>query len=392
MKPIHKIITFYIPLFLLSKCLFAQTDLPSLIELADAQYAGFKWQDERISQAKQLALGMKITPETQFQVQYGNIQNPGVADYVLGANHTIINPLKNKTIKSLYANMAGNIEAEKGLYRSDLHQTIRLLYLKCVYLQQQNEIFAKEKVQLEELKKYADARVNAGETDALESIQIDAQLLQISANIANQIAQKESLLLELSHFTNTSTLSNLKLAYPILSEYNLENNPELKWLDQQKITAQAAMDHDQSLLKPDYTFGLANQSMLGRFNQFFVSAGINIPLDKSAQKAKVLSSKMDVDLKLHEIEIHKAAIENKLNAQKMEYQALEVAIFKQKNEIYPMLESLLAKAEKRYRASEISFFEFNQLRRLKIENDLKINELAYSKALIVSDIDRLLGK
>ena len=119
-------------------------------------------------------------------------------------------------------------------------------------------------------------------------------------------------------------------------------------------------DLEKERLKPDFRVGLINQSIEQNYNQNVVNLGVNIPIFKKAQQARIASSRINEQITNQQLQLVESQLKSQLKTLKIQYE-------KSKNSLDYFEESALLQADliiktatKSYQAGEIEYLEFTQ--------------------------------
>jgi cobalt-zinc-cadmium resistance protein CzcA len=366
--------------FLGVKTADGQMGVNELIQMAEANNPSLAIYKSKVElSALQSKTVLKI-PNTQFHMQYGNIQNVGRGDYVLGAEQSFINPAKTKSLEQFYDTQVGQREAEGVIYKAHLKREIRRIFYHLQYIEGQKKLLNNQKVLFLELWNHTRSRVKAGESDVTEQLLVEAQLLKLNNTEQNLNAETVSYLAQLEAFINTSEPLDFSFEKNFYSEdIEVNENQELNYLEQLKLSADKEIAVQHSGLKPDFSVGLYNQSMLGNLRQFYVSAGIGIPLFKEPIKQKVNAAKLNMQIIQAEKDSKEKILEAQMKGLISQSLNLKRSIVYYQDKALSETSILIEKAKLRYLASEMSFLDLHQTLLIKtnLEEELEASWYQY---------------
>ncbi len=367
----------------------SQMTLSQLLEKADQSNLGYQLKDAEIAIRKQDVLTAKSVPTTDFSFQYGNIQNPGANDYVLGVEQGIRNPAKNKSLKTYYESLIGVAEADKKLSKAALHRQVRHFYFSLMNTNKEMNILQEQLTVYGQLQDFAQKRANAGAASKMDALMAGNEMEALKTQLNHKEVLFQSDLNALKKLLNVNELEvDFNSTLPIASALE---NPNLLLIQANENAAKSAIDMEQTKMKPDFSLGLFNQSMVSKLNQFYVGGGIQIPIFKSAEKARVESARLSQALigeqyKVAEYELSKDLM--RLQAEAEGVKASE----NRYNTILEQSESVISMAQKRYLAGEISFLEYHQPLLQQLNFKLNRQSLGHQFNLIQNEILWLEGQ
>jgi heavy metal efflux system protein len=371
----------------------AQIGVNELTQIAEVNNPSLDVFKSKVALSEMQSKTVIKKPNTQFHMQYGNIQNVGKGDYVLGAEQTFLNPAKSKSLVELYDAQIGERKAESGMFTAMLFREVRRIFYELQFIDGQKSLLINQKDIFTELLSYASARVNAGETDATEKLLVEAQLLKLYNQERNLNAEYISRLAQLEAYINTSEPMNFSFEKNFFTEDILVNeNQELNYLDQLSNSALKEIGVQQSNLKPDFSIGLYNQSMLGNLRQFYVSAGIGIPIFKEPIRQKVNAAKLNQQIILAEKDSKEKILDAQMKALIAQSLNLKRSIVHYQDKALPETSELIEKAKLRYLASEMTFLELHQTLIIKTNLEEELEKSWYQYHLNLTERLWLQGK
>ena len=371
----------------------AQIGVNELINIAEVNNPTLAVYKSKVALSALQSKTVLKTPNTQFHMQFGNIQNMGRGDYVLGAEQSFINPAKTNSLVEFYDAQIGQKEAEGGIYKAQLKREIRRIFYHLQYIEDQKELLNNQKVLFLELWNYTRSRVNAGESDVTEQLLVEAQLLKLNNMEQSLNAETVSSLAQLEVFINTSAPLDFIFEKNFYTEeIEVNENQELNYLEQLKLSADKEIAVQHSGLKPDFSIGLYNQSMLGNLRQFYISAGIGIPLFKEPIKQKVNAAKLNMQIIQAEKESKEKILEAQIKGLIAQSLNLKRSIAHYQDKALPETSILIEKAKFRYLASEMTFLELHQTLLVKTNLEEELENSWYQYHLNLTERLWLQGK
>jgi heavy metal efflux system protein len=304
-------------------------------------------------------------PKTNIEVQYGRTQ-------VYNSNDITFSFGQNFALPSLYkANqnlLKGNVlTAEK---RAKYTKNQLIAEVKSVYYQWLNnvqiiKILAQQDSLYTTAFRAASVRYKTGETNLLEKVSSETRLREIQNRIQIYKADEKVLIEQMKFLINTTenitldeNISNRKQL--IINELNVLSNPFLDILKQQNEVSKLQTNLEKERLKPDFRVGIINQSIEQNYNQNVVQFGVNVPIFKKAQQARISSAKINEQISNQQIRYAESQLENQLNTFKIQYEKSKNSLEYYEKSALPQADLIIKTATKSYQAGEIEYVEFAQ--------------------------------
>lgn len=347
--------------------------LPELLQKADTSNLDLRLADLRISLAQQkISTGKAVSP-TSFQLQYGNIQNVGDLDYNFGIQQSVVNPAKNRASMSVLESQAAVTTTEKKLTQAAVFRQIRQLYYELYFYQLVNDNLNRNTEAYQQLFRYAQARVNAGEASSVETSFAMNQLASMETKRSQNSGQISRVETELS----TLVQPDVKLR-PDFTEVRIKplqvesENPELQVLEALKQAAARDTERQMAERKPDFNLDFYNQSMLGSVRQFYLGGGITIPLFNKTLKAREQNLRLNELYLQQQTKTRETQILGSLEALSKNEQAMLLNIRDYEDRLIPTAGELTEKILLQYKAGEASYLEYQQalLQRYSLQDEL----------------------
>ncbi|MDM1494804.1 CusA/CzcA family heavy metal efflux RND transporter [Myroides odoratimimus] len=188
----------------------------------------------------------------------------------------------------------------------ELKKTVTQNFYDFIYWQEKEALLLRADSLYANFYNKATLRLQKGESNILEKTMAQNQQLSIQAQLGEVQKTKQLIQLQLQYLLNTSetivpSLEQKKLELSSL-ESDLENNPVLQLIENQKIIAQEQTKLERSKQLPNLQAAYNNSSFMGmaandvyydrnnRFHSFQV--GISLPLFTSGQRGRVKSAKV----------------------------------------------------------------------------------------------------
>jgi heavy metal efflux system protein len=282
------------------------------------------------------------------------------------------NKLANANIK--------NSEIELAVTKNDISSQVKrtwwqlsYFYSKLRMLQYQDSIYTG-------FLRAASLRSNLGESNKLEKISAESQLLEVK----NQIKQT-SADIEIG-YNKLQTLLNDKrpflIADTVLIKYNpffltdsqdISANPVLAHYIQQVEVAKIESKIEENRLLPDLKVGYFNQSITGiqdinGVSKYFspsdrftgIQAGVSVPLWFLPANARIKASKIKQKIFQTDADYFKTLLSGDFNALVKEFTKFKNSIEYYEQSALPQADMIISQATKSYRLGAIDYFEYLQ--------------------------------
>jgi len=240
----------------------------------------------------------------------------------------------------------------------------------------------------------AQLRFQKGETNLLEKVTAETQLLNVKNQIKQALAdihiqecKLQTLLNEKMEISIADTLlTRLVLTIPNDST-SLLGNPLIAYLDQQIRIYQLEKQVESSKLAPDLSVGYFNQSNkdISSGNRFDgIQAGIGIPIFFASQKGKIESAKIYQAIARNNFEFQWITLQHQLHILIQEFYKYQESLEYFENAALKQARIIISQADKSYMSGAIDYMEYVQ--NLKQGIDINTNYLetlnAYNQSVI----------
>ncbi|MEK6452153.1 MULTISPECIES: CusA/CzcA family heavy metal efflux RND transporter [unclassified Myroides] len=341
-------------------------------------------------------------PQTTFTGEFGQINGP-YTDNKFG----VVQEFAFPTVYS----------KQKNVFRAEYQQSVYNLDLKSYELKRavtQSFYDYSYWVEKEKLLQRADSmytnfynkallRLQKGESNILEKTTAQNQQISIQAQLAEVQKAISLTQLQLKYLLNTTEniVPQLEDNKAILTalEADLQNNPVLQMIEQQKVIAHEQTKLEKSKQLPNLQVGYNNSTFMGvasndvyydrseRFSSFHV--GVSLPLFTTGQRARVKASKKAEDLADAELEMTKNSLENRYQQLLTNHQNNLAILGNYENNTLKNTSTIIETAQLQFINGEINYLEYviltnqaldfinNYLDTLKMYNDniIQINYL-----------------
>ncbi|MEI6456638.1 MAG: CusA/CzcA family heavy metal efflux RND transporter [bacterium] len=295
-----------------------------------------------------------------------------------------------------------NAEIKSNFTRNEIVGQVKATYYKLIYCSARLNLLKFQDSLYGNFLYAARMRFQKGETNLLEKVTAESQLLAVKNLIKQALAdidieecKLQTLLNEKSEIRIDDTvLAKLMLVVPDDS-ISLRSNPMIAYLEQQTRLFQIEKQVASSKLAPDLMIGYFNQSNKdisgeGRFDG--VQAGIGIPIFFASQKGKIESAKLNEAIAQNNVEFQWTALRHQLHILIQEYYKYRESLQYYENSALQQAGIIITQADKSYKSGAIDYMEYVQNLRQGI--DIKNNYLetlnAYNQSVI--SIEKLINR
>lgn len=255
------------------------------------------------AQYQQLLVGTAtaIAP-TNFSAEAGQI-NSIYTDTRFGVSQTFALPSVYRKQKELLQQEAKNSFLNIAVKESALKKQVEQSFYHLLYLDNKQSLLLSLDSMFGSFLQKAALRLNKGEANVLEKAMAENQLAQVTMQLQQLQADRQTAQLQFQLLLNSSTVykpvaDQYKMTFANATDTSaLNTHPYLQQIQQQQDIAKALIKAEQAKLLPEFLIGLNNTSIKGtgaddklyssayRFTA--VQAGVAIPIFAKAQKAKV---------------------------------------------------------------------------------------------------------
>ncbi|MBB1285810.1 CusA/CzcA family heavy metal efflux RND transporter [Flavisolibacter sp. BT320] len=264
--------------------------------------------------AAQKAEGTAVDlPATNGTFEYGNF-NSAYADTRLGISQSFSFPVVYRRQRQLLQAQTNALKLDEAAIRWQLRKEVTALYYQVLLLRERRSLLLRSDSLFQSFLERQDRRFAVGDINVLEKTTAETQRMQIAAQLQWLEADLETAQTQFSILVNTGTVltpvgDSAKAILTVLPDVSLlVNHPSLRALKQEQEVAGRNIAVQKSGLLPQVSIGYFNQSLRGVQNidgveKFFgggsrfssVQAGVNIPLFRQAQKARIAASEIQYE-------------------------------------------------------------------------------------------------
>lgn len=386
--------------------------LDSILKYADEHAYTLKINDKRILQNELLRNRPLHTPNTSVGMEYGNI-NSAFNDSRFFLNQGLQLPVVYKRQKEVYQRNVEVEQARKYLNKAELHLSIRQIAYKIMDLDRRAKILDEVENNFKQWKGVAQLQTSKGEIKKTAYNEIDFQYNQNRIQKEQLLSDRAQLVLELKLLVNSNEyfvpiLEDVCGNYlmPISLEKELGLHPSIQFSNALLEERKAQVLLNKSKLTPDVSLGYSNLSIIGwqspdGISQKYYGAGrrfgvyqlgLSIPLFNGAQKSKIKSAELDVEIAQLEQSRQVAFLNIQLSKLLSKYQQAQKSYQYFQNEAMPISNELYQQASIRLKNGDISFSEWNGLVGQSLQIKLALLTSIYEMQMAMTEYNYLTEK
>ncbi|RTL53356.1 MAG: CusA/CzcA family heavy metal efflux RND transporter [Sphingobacteriales bacterium] len=364
----------------------AQQQPKSIINLNDAVAAAMKNNPLvkvgtlDISYQQQLKKTVKDYGKTNVGLTFGQYNSRIAYDNNFNINQSIPNPAYFKSLIKLSESNIKSSEWQLKIYQTELAANTKTSYYQLSFWIEEIRLLKELLAIYENVLKASALRYKTGETNALENYNAESKVNEIKAQLRNAEEGYRIELNRLKVFTADSSVTAIADTSLIEKQIQVNfdtaaiaANPTLAFIKQQIDIANREKAVEQSRLKPDFSVGYFNQSLVGyqtvngvdkyygvgrRFQG--VNLGISIPIFARAQKEKVKAAEINRVRREAELTNYQYNLQAELTRLFGELQKQRVQINYYRNTALPQADLIINQAQKAFTAGEIGYYELTQ--------------------------------
>ena len=261
----------------------------------------------------------KTIAPASFTLEAGQI-NSVYFDTKINAQQVISLPKVYKSQKELLMQEAKATLLKTGITEVEIKMQVATCYNNLIHIQNKLALITHTDSLFNTMLKRANTRLANGETNNLERLAIESQIIALKLQQLQLNGDRQLLNIQFQYLLNTSIIYSPIIENNIDDKFllndGLEQHPNLVLAKQQLQINDAQVKVEQAKLLPELIFGLNNTSIKGtgadnknysatyRFTA--IQAGVAVPIFAKAQKAKIAAYKFNANVLADNI-----ALENK---------------------------------------------------------------------------------
>lgn len=304
-------------------------------------------------------------PKTNMEVQYGRTQVYNSNDITFSFGQNFALPSLYKANQNLLKSNVLTAEKRANYTKNGLIAEVKSVYYQWLNNVQIIKILTQQDSLYTMAFRAASVRYKTGESNLLEKVSSETRLREIQNRIQIYQADEKVLIQQMKFLINTTeninldeSVSNKKLL--IINELNVLSNPFLSILKQQNEVSKLQTNLEKERLKPDFRLGIINQSIEQNYNQNVVQLGVNVPIFKKAQQARISSAKINEEISNYQFQFVQSQLDNQLNSLKIQYEKSKNSLEYYEKSALPQADLIIKTATKSYQVGEIEYVEFAQ--------------------------------
>ncbi|MBX9733716.1 MAG: TolC family protein, partial [Chitinophagaceae bacterium] len=329
---------------------------------------------------QQLKKTIKDYGKTNVGLTFGQYNSRIAYDNNFSINQSIPNPAYFKSLIKLSESNIKSSELQLKIYQTELAANTKTSYYQLSFWIEEIRLLKELLAIYENVLKASALRYKTGETNALENYNAESKVNEIKAQLRNAEEDYRIELNRLKVFTADSSVTAITdtslVEKQILVNFDtaaIAANPTLAFIQQQIDIANREKVVEQSRLKPNFSVGYFNQSLVGyqtvngadkyygvgrRFQG--VNLGISIPIFARAQKEKVKAAEVNRVRREAELTNYQYTLQAELTRLFGELQKQRVQINYYRNTALPQANLIITQAQKAFTAGEIGYYELTQ--------------------------------
>ena len=270
--------------------------------------------DQYLVESRHSLKGTAFNPgKTTFETQYGQY-NSFENDIAFGLSQSFAFPTVYSKRSDLLEAETKGAEFQLKITANELTAQVKSLWYDLSSLSDQKELLQFQDSLYEKFREAAKLRFETGETNQLEMVTVETQLMEIKNLIAQNEADQRGIRKQLAALLNVPSdfeISNEQpatrdISVELLLEDSLAGNPILNYIRQQVVIAESQQSLSKAKMLPDISLGYQNQSLqgfyerdgtlayVGRDTRFqSVSVGIAIPLWFKEHSRQIKSARLE---------------------------------------------------------------------------------------------------
>jgi heavy metal efflux system protein len=304
-------------------------------------------------------------PKTNVEVQYGRTQVYNSNDITFSFGQNFALPSLYKANQNLLKGNVLTAEKRASYTKNQLIAEVKSVYFQWLNNTQIIRLLTQQDSLYTTAFRAASVRYKTGESNLLEKVSSETRLREIQNRIQVHQADAKVLIQQMKFLINTTENINLDENFSnrkmlIINELNVLSNPFLDILKQQNEVSKLQTNLEKERLKPDFRVGIINQSIEQNYNQNVLQLGVNVPIFKKAQQARISSAKINEQISNQQFQLAESQLGNQLNTLKIQYEKSKYSLEYYEKSALPQADLIIKTATKSYQAGEIEYIEFAQ--------------------------------
>ncbi|MEA5459535.1 CusA/CzcA family heavy metal efflux RND transporter [Arcicella sp. LKC2W] len=350
--------------------------LQTAINTAISHNLGVKSEKLRANYQEQLIKTYHNLPTTNFVGDFGQ-NNSIYFDNRLGASQSFSSPKVYARQKDLLTEEWKVVALGVTLREAELKRAVSETFYSLVYWNEKEKLLLKIDTIYAEFLRKADLRLTKGETNILEKTTAETQRGNINLQLKLVRQEKEATKIQFRLLLNTDTdlepdVKDFKIKDILTADGTaVSEHPLLKIYSQQKQLSIANTALEKTKLLPDFNVGLFSSTIrgVGSDNEYYslgsrftsVQVGVNVPIFKSATKAKIAASKMYEEVAESSFLQQKQALEKEFQKAFLMYRNNLATIQYYEKQVLPNATQIIQTANKQFTNGDINYLDWVML-------------------------------
>ena len=373
--------------------------------------SNLKSAEYEIDRQKSLKKGSLNLERTNITWQQGQINSSNQDNHFLISQKTEFPAVYSNQAK-LADQLIKSSERSFAITENELIRQVKSVYYELIYLREKERLFIYQDSLYSNLVKASDLRYRTGESNRLEKVTSETQLMELKNSIVQN--QADILIAQNRLQTLLNTRDNIFVDADQLIKRPLEipqdssaiaQNPYLKFLEQQIHVSRSETSLQQAKRLPDFSAGYFNQSFRGlqnvngipqnfngkdRFMGFQI--GIGIPILPGGNKAKINASKISEQIATTNLQYQQTNLLGELQQLIQEYNKHRSSLDYYEKSALAQADLIIQNAEKAFKGGEIAYLQYLQSMSvsIKIKSDYMQELYLYNQSVL--DIENIIGK
>jgi cobalt-zinc-cadmium resistance protein CzcA len=274
--------------------------LDSLVSLAIKNHPSMKVADLKIKQQELLRNSGFELEKTDFYYTGQALGYENDNDqHDFGVSQTFSLPKVYQAKNNLINAQIDLVKQEKKVTEIEIRKVVEVAYWQLIAVNEQVLNYQQLDATFQEFIAFAKLRVEVGEANPLELANIKNEYLRLNQTvlqIKKQRELKQRFLMFLIKKTNSINIENQAfqlLEINVLTKANMDNQPMIQYLQQQKVIAERQITIAENKLSPDFNVGYASQVFNGQAGLNLFQVGVSVPLFKKSQEKQIEATKLE---------------------------------------------------------------------------------------------------
>ena len=359
---------------------------------------------------KSLKKGSLTLDRTNITYQQGQINSSNWDNHILISQKTDF-PTVYSNQSKLADQLIKRSERSLAITESELIRQVKSVYYQLVYFSGKEKLFNYQDSLYSNLVKASDLRYRTGESNRLEKVTSETQLMELKNAI---VQNRADILIAQNHLQTLLNTSDSIVVDVPLTKRPLEipqdssaiaQNPYLQFAEQEVNVRRSETGLQQAKRLPDFTAGYFNQSFRGLQNvngtpQNFTGKdrfvgfqfGIGIPILPGGNKAKINASKISEQIAATNLQYQQTNFQGELQQLIQEYNKHRSSLDYYEKSALAQADLIIQNAEKAFKGGEIAYLQYLQSMSvsIKIKSDYMQELYLYNQSVL--DIENIIGK